>query len=368
MPDTITPQIVTVDAVVTTAPAPSTLQTSGALVSEGGTTLTTGAYQYCGTLAEVTAILSSAGNYEELTNMATTFFAQSNTNTSPIGLWIVELGTQAEPSDGIAALTTWIEDNPNIFYAYLVPAGWDADGTNLNTLAATYSSPTGKTYFFVTTTTSTFSAYANTTKAIMWLVPSPTAADTEFQAAALFYQWLSNNPSTASLAQPMAYRYVYGVTPWALTNWATITTLLSANGNVIMTGSEGGISNALIRNGTTADGQQSMAWYAVDWLLINCDLDLSATIIEGPNSSTPLYYNQKGINSLLAVANEICSDAVAFGLMQSAITTATPFLQYTTQNPSNFEAGTYGGFACSVVTQNGFLRLTFNLNIIQFAS
>ena len=94
MPSTITPQIVTINATVTSAPSPSTLQQSGAFVSVGGTTLTVNTYQYCGTLAQVTAILSSAGNHAELTNMATTFFAQG----SAVGVYILELGTASPPA------------------------------------------------------------------------------------------------------------------------------------------------------------------------------------------------------------------------------------------------------------------------------
>jgi hypothetical protein len=361
----VTSTIVTVTASVTEAPGSSTLQQSGAFVSVGGTTLTTGTYQYCGTPAAVTALLSSAGNYVELGHMASTFFAQGNA----VGVFILELGVQDTVPDGITALGTWITANPNVFYSYLCPASWDAEGADVNTLAGTYSSPTGRTYFFVTTTQDTITAYDVTTKAVVTLVPSPTAVSTEFQAAALFYEWLANNPGPASPAAPMAYRFLYGVTPWSLIgNQTAINAILTAFGNVILTGAEGGISLATLYKGTTMDGNQMMLWYAVDWMLINAKQELAATIINGSNSNPPLYYNQNGINSLLAVLNDLGTDAISFGLAQTVASTAVPFVPYVTANPSNYAAGIYNGFTCALTWQAGFLTITFNLDATSFAS
>ena len=114
-------RIVSENLTVQYPPEPSQLQQSGALVSMGGSTLSTGSYQYCANLADVQAILSTAGNYEELTNMATTFFAQGNLQ----GVYVLELGVQTTPQGGIASLQTWITANPQVFYAYCVPADWD---------------------------------------------------------------------------------------------------------------------------------------------------------------------------------------------------------------------------------------------------
>src|SRR5487761_2159200 len=135
----VTTQIVQVNAQVTPAPAPSLLQQSGAFVSVGGTTLTTGTYQYLSSSAALASILSSAGNYLELAKMNTTFFAQG----SAVGVCVLELGVQGTVPAGITALQTWIGTNPGIFYAYLVPVTWDASGTALDTMAATFSSATG---------------------------------------------------------------------------------------------------------------------------------------------------------------------------------------------------------------------------------
>lgn len=360
---TLTPQIVTIDATVTTAPAPSQLQQSGALVSYGGTTLTTGTYQYCGNAAAVTALLSSAGNYVELGYMAGTFFAQGNA----VGVYVLELGVQASVPTQITDLGTWVTANPNVFYAYLPPAAWDtANSAAVETMAANYSSPTSKTYFFITASTANIAAYR--AKSIITTVPSPTAASGEFQSAALFYQWLNNNPSLAAPAAPMAYRYLYGVTPWVLTgNSTAINTILTAYGNIILTGAEGGISTATLFKGTTMDGNQAMFWYSVDWFLINADLRLANAVINGSNSNSPLLYNQFGINQLLAVLNNLGTTGISLGLALSATFQAIPFATYVAANPSAYAAGQYGGFSCTLTPQLGFLTITFYLTATSFA-
>lgn len=365
MPTTITPRIVNVNAQVTLSPSPSQLQQSGAIVSLGGTTLSVDAYQYCGSLAQLTAILSTAGNYTEVQAMGTTFFAQGNA----VGLYVLELGTETTAGANIPALETWITGNssPQVFYAYLVSKTWDL--APLNTLAENYSSPTGKTYFFVTTTSTTITNYTSN-KAVYAKVPSPTAASTEFGAAADFYDWLSNSPAAASPAAPMAFRFQYGVTPWARTtaNNTLIDTILTAFGNVTLTGAEGGISTAALFKGTLMDGNQAMFWYAVDWFQIQAKLALANAIINGSNSNPPLYYSQTGINSLEAIAQNIANSSISFGLNLAATVTATPFYTYTQANPANYAAGIYDGLACTVTPQLDFLSITFNLDATQFVT
>lgn len=56
-----------------------------------------------------------------ITAAATTFFAQGQS----VGVYVLELGDITGVDAQIAALGTWITNNPNIFYAYLVPAAWD---------------------------------------------------------------------------------------------------------------------------------------------------------------------------------------------------------------------------------------------------
>lgn len=361
----ITSTIVTVTATVVEAPAASQLQQSGAAVSLGGTTLSTGTYQYCGTLGAVEALLGSGGNHAELLNMATTFFTQGNA----VGLYLLELGVEGSASAGITALQTWITANPNVFFGYLTPATWDSAGAALNTMAANYESPTGKTYFCVTTTSATISAYAPTTKSIVAVCNAPTAPGSEFTAAAFFYNMIVNAPSASAPAPPLGFRYLFGVTPWNPTNnQTTINAILSAYGNIVLTGAEGGISTACVFRGTTMDGNQFMWWWAVDWIQIQAKLQLAAAIINGSNSIPPLYYNQNGINYLLSILTNIGTTGISFGLLLTASFTATSFSTYTTQNPSNYAAGIYDGFSAVVTPQNGFQSIEFSLEATEFAS
>jgi hypothetical protein len=165
----------------------------------------------------------------------------------------------------------------------------------------------------------------------------------------------------------MAFRYLYGVTPWAENgNVATITTILTAFVNIIGTGAEGGISTAILFKGTTMDGAQIMGWYAVDWLQIQSKQGLAAAVINGSNMNPPLYYSQAGINQLLAILTSLGIDGVSFGLLASQSFTAVPFATYTAANPTAYAAGSYGGFSATITTQNGFLTITFNLDATQF--
>lgn len=292
----------------------------------------------------------------------TTFFAQGQT----VGVYVLELGPEATSSAGITALGTWItaNSNPQVFYAYLLARSWD--GAALNTLAATYASPNGRTYFIPTSTSATVTDY-NPNKSVLAVVPSPTAPATEEPAAAFLYQMLVNQPSAATPAGPLAFRYLYGVTAWAL-NSTALNTILTAYGNYIGTGSEGGISLDIAFKGTTADGTQFMWWYGIDWVAIQVKQALANAVINGSNSNPPLVYNQAGINSLLAVAQNVCNSAVAFQLVLSATVTATPFATYVQQNPNDYAAGLYKGFACTIVGQNGFLTVTFNIDATQFVA
>jgi hypothetical protein len=440
MAQTITPTIVNVNTTVTRAPTPSQLQQSGAIVSAGGTTLTPGTYQYCGTLSVVKSILdapaaltslawssgtvtattsaaipvstgqtftttitgavpagyngtftatatgantftyaltpnpgteTTPGTYTPpyvafINNAATTFFAQGQT----VGVYVLELGAETTAATAITALQTWITENssPQQFYAYLLPASWDAaSSAALATMTANFESPSGQTYFFITTTTANLPNYA-TNKAVYAQVPSPTKASTEHQLAADFYQWLVNNPGPANPLAPMSYRFVFGVTPWnQANNQVSINTILSDFGNIIYTAAEGGVSTAGIWKGTMMDGEQASWWYGVDWFRIQVKQALANAIINGSNSNPPLLYNQQGINTLQAIAQNVGNSAVAFGCALSCVVSAVPFATYTQQNPNDYNAGIYNGLSATLVGQNAFLTITFNLDAVQFA-
>jgi hypothetical protein len=371
---TINPTIVNLTAEVTPAPAPSQLQQSGAVISVHATTsLATSAYQYYSTeSAALAALSSSTGNYLEVTKMIQTFFAQSSASNSSIGVSILELGNQTTPALAITALGAWLASNPNVFYALLTPATWDTTTSlNLNTVASNYSSPTSKTYLFGTTTQAHLTNYQATNKALFMTVNSPSAGGSEFQAAAPFYQWLVNDPGNPNPAAPMAYRFLYGVTPWSLVNNQTaIDTILSDYGNIVYPCAEGGISNAGLWQGRTIDGNQSMFWYAVDWVQIQCKLQLANAIINAANSASPILYNQAGINQLKAIIDDILNDGVTNGLLLGApysFSMAQSFASYTTANPANYAAGIYKGFSVTITPQTGFLSITVNIDATSFA-
>jgi hypothetical protein len=298
-------------------------------------------------------------------NAATTFFAQGTS----VGVYVLELGPQTTAAAAITALQTFINanSNPQVFYAYLLPANWDlSSAAALNTMTANFESPSGQTYFFVTTTVANLPTYA-TNKAVFALVPSPTQASTEHQASQAFYQWLVNLPGAANPLAPMSYRFGFGVTPWSqVGNQTPINTILTNFGNLILTGAEGGISTATLFKGTFMDGEQASFWYGVDFFRIQVKQALANAVINGSNSNPPLLYNQAGINTLQAIAQNVADSAVKFGCLLSAVINAVPFATYTQENPSDYNNGIYNGFSATVVGQNGFLSITFQLDAQQF--
>lgn len=349
------PQIVTVNVSQIVASTPSALQRTGAFVTQGGTTTATGTVTLLTQLSDLTPILSVGSAANELLAMATTFFAQGSNQA----VYVLELGSGTTAA-GVSALATYIA-NPTIkFYSYLVPSEWDVEST-APTMYSTYSSPTSEVYFFVTTTLSTFSAYANT-KSVFAVAPNPLAPATEFSAAAFFHATLSYNPSPTSLVSPLEWTYLYGVTAYNLTS-AQQTTLLAAGVNWVSTGAQGGISNTLIVAGTTMDKNPWNYWYAVDWLSINVSLALAAAVINGSNNPlNPLYYNQAGINTLQTVAQATVNNGIAYGLILSPATVnAVDFVTYVKSNPGDYAIGKYAGLSCTFVPLRGFASITINL-------
>jgi len=372
------------------AATPTTEPTGGAFPQAPGTTFTviiagatpagyngtfiatiTGGTTFTYPLAVSPGVESVAGTYTLpsvgfLIDAFTSFFAQGTS----VGAYVLELGPEASDAAGIAALQTWIANNdqPQQFYAYLLPGAWDEDDAPaLNTFCANYSSAQGLRYFFVTTTSTNLPTYAGT-KSVFAVVPSPTAAPSEHDASGPFYQWLVNNPGPANKLAPMAFRFLFGITSWVQKgNGATINGILSAFGNIALQAAEGGLSNVALYKGTTMDGVQAAAWYGIDWVQIQEKQALAAAVINGSNQQPPLLYDQNGINSLQAVAQGIANNAVAFGCASSAVVTAVSFADYVAANPNDYAAGIYNGLACTMTTQNGFLSITFNLSAVQFA-
>ena len=423
------PNIVNVSVTQQVAPAPSTLQQTGAFVSQGGTTLAAGTTQLLTQPSDLTSILRgattistmvlSAGtvtvttatphgiptgdtieviitgviptayngtvaatatgattftyvlagspgvvttqgvmtleDVQELVAMATTFFAQGSNQA----VYVLELGA-GTPAQGVTALEAYTTSPTIRFYSYLLPKTWDTEPTAW-AMANTYTGTTAQLYFYVTTTIATYTNW-ETYKSVFATVQSPSAPVTEFSAAAIFWTTLSYNPSASNLAHPLAFTYVYAVTPYVLTN--TLQTQLKAAGvNWIGTGAEGGISNKVIFWGTFMDLNPFNYWYSVDWMAINVEISLANAIINGSNLPTnPLYYNQAGINTLQKVAQATVNNGISFGLILSpANVVATPFTTYVAQNPGDYATGTYNGLSLTFVPLRGFSSITIYL-------
>lgn len=291
----------------------------------------------------------------ELTAMVDTFFGQGSNQ----GVYVLELGT-GTPAQGVTALTGYLQSPTIQFYSYLFPKNWDTE-TTAPALVSQYSNTTSQTYFFVTTTTSTYSSWSGK-KSVFAMLQSPSAPVTEFSAAAVLQATLSYNPNASNLASPLAFTYLYGVTPYVLSN-SVQTTIKNAGVNWVSTGAQGGINNTLVVWGTNMDLNPWNYWYSVDWVSINVALYLAGAVINGSNNPTnPLYYNQAGINTLQKVAQATVNNGISFGLILSPATVnAVPFSTYVAQNPSDYSTGTYNGLSCTFVPLRGFESITIYL-------
>lgn len=453
-----TPAIVTVNVAVQPAPAPSTLQQTGAFISQGGTSAAVNSLSLITQMSDLTAILSAAktlstltwssgtvtattasphgwttgdtvqaviagatpaaynGTFaitvtgastftyalaanpgtetvagtvtlyaeSELIQMATTYFAQG----SQQAVYVLELG-EGTPSEGVAALTSWITNNPNTVYAYLIPREWDGVASYISFLG-NYNSNSAKTYFFTTTTTGTYTQYAAPTKCLFLEVEASNKPVTEFSAAASFYNILALNPSAVNQVTQLAFAYQYGVTAWA-PNTSILPTLKTANVNYVGTGAEGGISNTVLFWGKLFDGNSFNYWYSIDWIQIQTKQALAAAVINGSNSQPPLIYNQAGINVLQNVVLVTYKQGVSFGLAVGTVITtqlpaaqfaanfqqgqyagqlvvnAIPFQSYTAQNPNDYPIGKYAGLQGTWTPAQGFQQIIFDIDVVSFA-
>ena len=297
---------------------------------------------------------------QELTAMATTYFAQGAANA----IYVLELGI-GTGAQGVTALTTYINNPAVQFYAYLLPLAMSNDATFL-AFARNHDATTAQVYFWITATLSNYTTFA-AIKSVVPLVQDVTAPVTECSVAAMLWVAMNYNPSDTNKVTPMAFSYVVGVT--AFTGTPTQQQLLkTANVNYIGTGAEGGISNTLILWGVNADGNDYTYWYSVDWVQININLSLSNAIINGSNNPiNPLYYNQAGINTLQKVAQGTMNSGIAFGLVLGPVTVgAVPFVVYVKNNPSDYPIGKYAGLSVTYTPARGFISIIFNVNVSGF--
>lgn len=315
------------------------------------------------------------------------FFGQG----SSVSVFVLELG----PSDGTTGpplLSTWIQNNPGIFYSYLVPSMWDGQAAFI-ALLNQFQSLTAKTYFFVTTRTANYPLYAGM-KDVFWWLPSPNMPITSRDIAAIYQHSLAYNPSSANRMTPFAFSFLFGCTPYpTVGNNALLTAVQAAGGNYVGTGAEGGISSEILLWGTMGDGNDFTYWYSVDWIQLNSQQALANAVINGSNDPlNPLYYNQPGINTLQDVVVQTVQDAITFGLANGTVAraaldgpvfaqaldagtyvdqdvvNAVPFIDYVTENPSAYKTGSYGGLQLVYIPQRGFTQILFFINVTQFVS
>lgn len=102
----------------------------------------------------------------DLQAMVNTFFAQGDQQA----VYALELGA-GEAAAGVTALTTFIANNPGLFYSYLTPRDWDGVSSFISFLAG-FTSTTAKTYFYVTTSLQNYALYANL-KCVLALIEAP---------------------------------------------------------------------------------------------------------------------------------------------------------------------------------------------------
>lgn len=326
---------------------------------------------------------------DELNDMATTFFSQG----SSIGVYVLELGA-GNATEGVAALTTWLQNNPLKVYGFLVPRFWDNNPAFL-TLIASYESTTSMTYFWTTTTQANYVNYLLTMKDVVAMVEAPSGLfQTEFSLASAFWVALHYKPSPTNRVTPFGFSYLFGVTPYPTVGTAALRSALKDAGvNIVATGSEGGITNDILLWGMTKDTRPFNYWYSVDWAQINLKLQLANCIINGSNNPiNPLYLNQDGINRLQVVAAKVMASAVTVGLalgtvIQTELNTedladfldsggaagnilvnAVPFVDYYTSNPGDYKIGVYDGLSVTYVPLRGFDNITVNLNVSDFVT
>ena len=301
-----------------------------------------------------TPVCPTAGAYYAKNDLAE-YFNQAGAN---IGVFVLELGA-GTAANGIASLNTWIQNNPKTVYSYKLPGNWAADSTLVSGLLNNYTGNKSWTYFYFDSASTYWSNFIGLKSAVVGS-NSPNSGNTESLASAMIAIVTNYAPSAIHKVPQAAYTFLFGCTAWPLNN-ASIVTMENGYINYAASGAEGGISNVILKLGTYQDGTQLNHWYAIDWVAIQVQQALAAAIINGSNNTVnPLYYNQAGINTLTAVAQNVVDQAVSYGLIGgSPVVNNIPYSSYTTLYPNDYGNGIYNGLSAILSTQNGFLHITF---------
>lgn len=378
------PQIVTINESVVRGAMPNLLQQKGCLVSLGGTTLATGQTAELSSLADLSEILNTAsttgGNdtnshgpaVTELNAQAQSWFANSSA-----GCWVLELGA-LETNAIEDALNSFLAQNPQLFYAYVLPRGVEQD-PNLPSFLANQASSNARVYFFLCgdkDEAAKLLINGEGQKSVFYgaeyigsVVRNGTTATNTTQehlAAAVAAQFCSARPSALNRLAPMSFRQLTGITPWTeATHGPAFTDMKRNNIGFAGTSNEGGVQGSILFWGNFLNGDPMSEWYGADHVSINLELQLANLIIEDSQPGIrPLIYDQEGINRLTARSEQTLNSEVESGcILPSYTLKATDYSSYISANPSDYTTGTYNGLAATVVPVRGFTSLTFNLAI-----
>jgi hypothetical protein len=214
----------------------------------------------------------------------------------------------------------------------------------------------------------------------------------EFSLGASFFLTLNQRPSSTNQVTQLNYTPMFGVTPFQQQGTGAITTTLqNAHVNFVGTGAEGGLSGAIMINGTTMDGNDFLSfWYGTDYIQINLDESLANEVITGSATPVnPLYYNQPGIDRLQNRAAATMTNVIQVGLANGVIlltsldphvlnanidagqyvgnivVNAVPFLDYVSENPNDFGNRQYNGITVVTIPNLGFNHLLVNVLVTE---
>lgn len=329
----------------------------------------------------------------QINAMVSTFFRQGTASI----ISVLELGPCADFDEEITAFETWLTNNTQSYYGYLLPEEWGYAANIPDALQVfnQFLFPEAMTYFWVTLQDpSCVGMIPDDTKCVIQLLEAPGVAATrastpagnyaEFTMAGMFYWAMQYQATAVTRVAPMCFKYIYGVTPYPLqNNGPLLVSLKEKFVNYIQTGAEGGINYTNVYQGVTADGFDYFNWWwTIDWVQINVNLQLSAAVINGSNDPlAPLYYNQNGINSLQATLCGTMVEGTQFGLVVGTImptqydpatlstqiaqgrfaaqcvVNAVPFATYTALNPSDYGRGEYDGLSVLFIPARGFVHI-----------
>ncbi|MBV8633047.1 MAG: hypothetical protein JO002_01015 [Burkholderiaceae bacterium] len=340
--------IVTLNVSTQTAPAPNTLQRTGALVSHGGTSLAPGAKSLLYGKTDLTAILAGAVTVTSATWASNVLTVNTAT---PHGFTTGDTGTTSgfTPSafnitatmtvTGASSFTMPLASNPGT--TSVVGVVTDADVSEITAMVNTYFAQGSAAPVYVlemghgtntagVTALSTYitanpgafyeyliprgwdaeagmvtlaSAYTSATAEVYFGITATLSTYASFatlKSARLMIE-APGIPATEFTAAARLYNVLKEnpsptnqVAPFAyrflfgVTSYpATATqkaTFKAANLDYVTDGSEGGISNKILALGVNADGNPINYWYSVDAMQINLDTDLAAEIINGSNN------------------------------------------------------------------------------------